>query len=63
VTRTILDTLLTETASHVGAEELKGSKAADGNRFVVRTALCALTQRYSHEVVMLILSLDHGTAC
>jgi hypothetical protein len=42
---------------------LKGSKAADGNRFVVRTALCALTQRCSHEVVMLILSLDHGTAC
>jgi len=60
--RIILETLLTETASHVGAEELKGSKAADGNRFVVRLALSVLTQRYSHEVVMLIPALDNGTA-
>jgi hypothetical protein len=41
---------------------LKGSKAADGNRFVVRLALSVLTQRYSHEVVMLIPALDNGTA-
>jgi hypothetical protein len=50
--------LLTETASHVGAEEVKGSKAIDANRFVVRLALAVLTERYSHEVIM--LSLDNG---
>jgi hypothetical protein len=37
---------------------VKGSKAMDANRFVVRSALAVLTERYSHEVIM--LSLDNG---
>jgi hypothetical protein len=60
LTETASDTQLTETASHVGAEELKDSKATDGNRFVVRLAVSVLCARYSSEVVGLILSLDYG---
>jgi hypothetical protein len=37
VTRTILDTLTTEAASHVGAEELR--PYGDANRFVVKLVL------------------------
>jgi hypothetical protein len=37
---------------------VKGSKVIDANRFVVRLALGVLTERYSHEVIM--LSLDNG---
>jgi hypothetical protein len=42
--RTILDTLLTETASHVGADELR--PYGDANRFVVKLVLTTLTERY-----------------
>jgi hypothetical protein len=38
--RTILDTLLTETASHVGADELR--PYGDANRFVVKLVLTTL---------------------
>ena len=55
-----VDCLLSETASHVGAEELKGSRAADPSRFVVCLAISVLCTRYSSEVVALILSLDNG---
>jgi hypothetical protein len=60
VAKAILDTFLTETASHVGAEKLKGSRATDPSRFVVHLAISVLCSRYSSEVVSLILSLDNG---
>jgi hypothetical protein len=46
VTKTILDTLMTETASHAGTEELRGSRL-DANRFAVKLALATLRERYS----------------
>ena len=45
--KNILDTLMTETASHVGAKELQGSGCADANRFVAKLVLGTLTERYS----------------
>jgi hypothetical protein len=53
--RTILDTLMTETASHVGAEELR--PYGDANRFVVKLVLATLTERYSMASVTLVRSL------
>jgi hypothetical protein len=53
--RTIIDTLLTETAFHVGAYELRPYGHA--NRFVVKLVLTTLTERYSMSSVTLILSL------
>jgi hypothetical protein len=55
VTKTILDTLMTETASHVGAEELRPH--GDANRFVVKLVVATLTERYSMASVTLVLSL------
>jgi len=59
VAKAILDAFLTETASHLGAEKLKASRATDPSRFVVRLAISVLCSRYSSEVVSLILSLDN----
>ena len=57
VTKTMLDVLMTETASHVGADELRGS-GLDANRFVVKLVLGTLTERYSMDNVTLVLSLS-----
>jgi hypothetical protein len=55
VTKTMLDVLMTETASHVGADELR--PYGDANRFVVKLVLATLTERYSMASVTLVLSL------
>jgi hypothetical protein len=57
VTKTMLDVLMTETASNVGADELRGS-GLDANRFVVKLVLGTLTERYSMDNVTLVLSLS-----
>jgi hypothetical protein len=56
VTKTILNTFMTETASHVGADELR--PYGDANRFVVKLVLATLTERYSMASVPLVLSLS-----
>lgn len=53
--RTILDVLMTETASHVGADELRPYR--DANRFVVKLVLATLTERHSMASVTLVLRL------
>ena len=50
--KTMLDVLMTETASHVGTEELRGSGLPDANRFVVKLALGTLTERYSRTLIL-----------
>jgi hypothetical protein len=57
VTKTILDVLMTETASHVGADELRGS-GLDADRYVVKLVLGTLTERNSMASVTLVLSLS-----
>jgi hypothetical protein len=49
--------LLTETTSHVGADELRGSGVPNANRYVVKLVLATLTERYSMASVTLVLSL------
>ena len=55
VRKAILDTLMTETASHVGREEVK--PYGDANRYVTKLVLTTLTERYSTATVTLVLSL------
>lgn len=57
--KAVLNTLMIETTSHVGADELRGS-GADANRFVVKLVLGALTGCYSLASVTLVLSLGLG---
>ena len=55
VTKTMLDVLMTETANHVGADELRGSKATDPARYVLKVVLATLAERYSlHRVTVFL---------
>lgn len=59
--RAIFDTLLVETAKSVGANEARAAGVNDGTRFTVKLALQVIGDRYSDEVLRLILSLnDNG---
>jgi len=58
--RAIFDTLLVETAKSVGANEVRAG-VNDSTRFTVKLALRVIGDRYSDEVLRLILSLnDNG---
>ena len=57
VAKAILNVLLTETTSHVGQDELRGSGIPDANRYVVKLVLSTLTERYSMASVTLVLNL------
>jgi hypothetical protein len=59
--RAILDTLLTETAKSVGQAEVRAAGVPDGTPSTVKLALRVIGDRYSDEVLRLILSLnDNG---
>jgi hypothetical protein len=59
--RAMLDTMLTETAKSLGQAEVRAAGVLDGTRFTVKLALRVIGDRYSDEVLRLILSLnDNG---
>ena len=59
--RTILDTLLTITSASVGQAEIRAAGVNDSTRYTVKLALKVLGERYSDEILRLILSLnDNG---
>jgi hypothetical protein len=57
----MLDTMLTETAKSAGRAEITAAGVPDGTRFTVKLALKVMGERYSDEILRLILSLnDNG---
>jgi hypothetical protein len=59
--RAMLDTMLTETAKNVSTGEVRAAGVPDGTRFTVKLALRVIGDRYSDEIVRLILGLnDNG---
>jgi hypothetical protein len=59
--KTILDTLLVETAKSVSQNKVRAAGVPDPTRFTVKLALRVIGDRYSDQVLRLILSLsDNG---